>query len=247
MSILIGTSGWSYPHWKRRFYPEDVPQRKWLEHFSKTFGTVEINSSFYGLPSRETFETWRRLVPGDFIFSVKASRYITHVKKLRDTTEAWQRLYENALGLAEKLGPVLFQFPPTWEKNRDRLAEFLTQLPASAKCAFEFRHPSWFHQDIYRLLRAKPAALCLADSPRYPLVVEVTAPFTFVRFHGSKIGSGSAYTKTELLSWAARITEFAKRGLDVYAYFNNDAFAYAVQNAVTLRELLKTNNRHADQ
>lgn len=239
MGVLIGTSGWSYPHWRKRFYPEDLRLVELLHHYGQTFSTVEINTSFYHLPSAQVFENWRRAVPSGFVFAVKASRYLTHVKKFKDAEESWDRLYTNLLSLEEKLGPVLFQCPPNWSRNTDRLREFVRLLPEGRLFAFEFRHPSWFEEDVYKVLTEAKAALCLADSPKYPLQIEVTAPFVFIRFHGGRAGAGSEYSDEELGSWANRIGEFKTEGLDIYAYFNNDAAGYAVRNALSLERMLR--------
>lgn len=233
--LYVGTSGWSYDWWRGVFYPEGLPKEKWLSFYASQFKTVEINYSFYRLPSRSAFEKWSRTVPRDFIFAVKASRYITHNKKLKGAEDAWKRFIEASVGLGEKLGPILFEFQPSWRKNADRLAEFLEILPRRLRYAFEFRHPSWFDEEIYRLLSEKGASLVTADSPRFPLSFEETADFSFIRFHGGRILYGSEYSSEELKGWAERISDMLKRGRDVYAYFNNDAYGFAPKNA---RELL---------
>ncbi len=237
--LYIGTSGWSYKHWREVFYPEDLPQSRWLEFYARNFLTVEINSSFYRLPRKETFESWRRKTPKGFIFAVKASHYITHVKKLKDAGEAWERFFENALALDEKLGPILFQFPANWHKNAERLAGFLSILPDGYRYAFEFRDGSWFNGDIYSLLEKKGAALVIADSPQWPSVLEITAPFTFIRMHGGRILYASNYSTKELSWWAQKVAGYLNRQLDVHVYFNNDAYGYAVKNALQLKELIQ--------
>ncbi len=229
--LYIGTSGWSYKHWRGVFYPEDLPQSKWLGFYAKHFSTVEINNSFYRLPKRETFKSWKDKTPSGFVFAVKASRYITHVKKLKDVDEAWERFFYNALALGEKLGPVLFQFPASWHANAERLAGFLSILPDGYRYAFEFRNESWFNDGIYSLLEKKKAALAIADSPQWPLVLETTAPFTFIRMHGGRILYASDYSAKELSEWAQKVAGYLNRRLDVYVYFNNDAHGYAVKNA----------------
>jgi len=236
--LYIGPSGWSYKHWKEIVYPASLPSREWLAFYSKRFSTVEINNSFYRLPKRETFETWRNTTPPGFVFAVKANRYLTHVKKLKDAGDAWERFIENACGLGEKLGPILFQFPATWHANLERLAAFLTILPNEYRYAFEFRHESWFTPDVYTLLKEKGAALCIADSPEWPEVIEITAPFIFIRLHGGRILYASEYSPAELSEWAKLIAGFLRRRLDVFVYFNNDAYGFAVKNATQLKELL---------
>ncbi|MCL6472998.1 MAG: DUF72 domain-containing protein [Firmicutes bacterium] len=237
--LYIGTSGWSYKHWKDIFYPANLPERKWLEFYATKFSTVEINNSFYRLPRRETFESWRASTPPGFVFAVKANRYITHIKKLKNVDTALVRFFENASGLADKLGPVLFQFPANWHANADRLESFLNILPNGYKYAFEFRHTSWFRDNIYALLEQKGAALCIADSPEWPSPFKITAPFVFIRMHGSRQLYASDYTTDELSRWAKKIGDLLDRRLDVYIYFNNDAHGYAVKNAQELRELLQ--------
>jgi len=236
--LYIGTSGWSYKHWKGPFYPAEVPQKKWLEFYAETFSTVEINSSFYRLPKRETFESWRERTPAAFIFAVKASRYITHVKKLVGVDEALERFMRNAGGLGEKLGPILFQFPANLHANTERLGGFIEMLPHGFRYAFEFRHESWLNEDVYNLLRNKSSALCIADSPDWPTSFEITGPFTFIRLHGGRMLYASEYSDSELAQWAEIISGFLNRRLDVFVYFNNDAFGYAVKNALQLKRLL---------
>ena len=236
--VYIGTSGWSYKHWKEVFYPPGLPASKWLDFYAKHFDSVEVNSSFYRLPKRETFESWHKKTPQGFIFAPKASRYITHVKKLKGAEGAWERFFNNVLGLGEKLGPILFQFPANWQANLERLGSFLTILPSGYKYAFEFRHESWFTEETYKLLRDGGAALCIADSPLWPTSIVTTASFTYIRFHGGKVLYASEYSEPELKKWAGIIERFLSDNIEVYAYFNNDAFGYAVKNAVQLKELL---------
>jgi len=236
--LLIVTSGWSYNHWKEIFYPKDLASEKWLSFYAETFPTVEINNSFYHLPSRETFETWRAQTPPDFVFAVKASRFITHLKKLKEVEEPLNRLLTNALGLGAKLGPFLFQFPPNWNKNAERLKSFLAILPPNRKFVFEFRNETWFDREIFQLLRAKNAALCITSSPDFPSSKEITTPFTFIRMHGGKELYGSNYSERELRIWAKLVSRLLEEGIAVYVYFNNDAYGYAVKNAVRLREIL---------
>ncbi|HEY3375002.1 MAG TPA: DUF72 domain-containing protein [Candidatus Aquicultor sp.] len=236
--LFIGTAGWSYKHWKEVFYSPDLPQTQWLAFYARHYSTVEINNSFYRLPTRETFARWYEETPPEFVFSVKASRYITHVKKLTGIEDAWHKFIENAQGLQEKLGPILFQFPANLHINSMKLHGFLEMLPGDRRYAFEFRHPSWFTGEIYALLEETGAALVIADSPNWPEVIKITAPFTFIRMHGGKALYGSNYTLDELRMWAEKIAGFLDRRLDVYVYFNNDAFGYATINATQLTEFL---------
>jgi uncharacterized protein YecE (DUF72 family) len=236
--LFIGTSGWSYGHWRERFYPAGLAQKDYLEFYADKFTTVELNNSFYRLPSAKTFESWRERTPKGFVFSVKASRYITHVRKLKEAAEAWGRFYANARSLGEKLGPVLFQLPPNWGVDVNRLASFLQLLPEGLRAVFEFRHPSWFDPTVYDLLSRQGAGLCQARSAQWPSTNIVTAAFVFIRMHGSRPTYGSLYSIEELKKEAERINGYLENGLDVYVYFNNDAQAFAVDNARELREIL---------
>lgn len=243
--VLIGTSGWTYASWKGRFYPEDLPSRRHLEFYARVFGTTEVNYSFYHLPRSSTYEKWAAQVPKEFIFALKVSRFITHVKRLADVKEPWQTFVENARPLGSHLGPILFQFPPSFRCDRVRLASFLKYAQQSVtgkdrlRLVFEFRHESWFTEEIYGLLQRHHAALCIADSPRYPRRDVVTADFVYVRFHGREQLFASKYTDAELRKEAQGIKRHVRDGRDVYVYFNNDALGNAVQNALRLKQLLK--------
>jgi len=247
--LFIGTSGWVYGHWEEIFYPEDLSSKDKLRYFSQHFKTAEINYSFYHLPRPSTYQNWYNQTPEDFLFAVKASRFITHIKRLQGVKEAWKQFIENALYLKEKLGPILFQFPPSFsasQENIKRLEDFLKLItknlgPRSYKLryAFEFRHKSWCEEKIYKLLKKYNVAWVIADSPSYPKAEEVTADFVYIRMHGSQILFGSKYTDKELKDLAQKIKKWLKRGKDVFVYFNNDFSGYAVENAKTLRNLLK--------
>ncbi len=241
-ALRVGTSGWHYPHWKGAFYPPELPPRRWLAHYAGVFDTVELNNSFYRLPSEGSFLAWREATPPGFVFSVKASRFITHVKRLSDCGEPLRLFLERAGCLEEKLGPVLFQLPPRLAADTERLGLFLNLLPEGLPCAWEFRHPSWFREEVYSLLRQRGASLCVADSPGFPSARVVTGPFTFVRLHGGRELYGSCYSRDELARWAEWVGERLGEGTSVYAYFNNDAKGYALSNALTLKELLGVNN-----
>jgi uncharacterized protein YecE (DUF72 family) len=236
--LRVGTSGWHYPHWREVFYPSGLSSGEYLSFYSRHFDTVEINNSFYRLPGLGTFRAWAESTPQGFVFTVKASRYITHMKKLRGCDEALSSLLENAGGLGEKLGPILFQLPPRWKVNPSRLEGFIATLPRDKLYAFEFRDPSWFQEDIYRLLEGFNCALCSASSPSFPESRRATAGFAFLRFHGGKVLYGSKYSKGELKEWAAFARGLLDEGRDVYAYFNNDAYGYAVEDARVFRELV---------
>lgn len=241
--LFVGTSGWTYSSWKGVFYPEDLPSRRYLEFYARVFGSTEVNYSFYHLPRPSTYEKWAGQVPDDFVFALKASRLITHIKRLAGVNEAWATFLHNALVLGPHLGPILLQFPPSFRRDRTRLAAFLQAAPRSAprshslRLAFEFRHDSWFTEEIFALLRRHRAALCMADSPRYPRCDEVTADFVYVRFHGRTKLFASKYTAGELAEEAQRIRHYLLDGMDVYAYFNNDALGHAAASARTLKEL----------
>lgn len=239
--LFIGTSGYVYPHWRKGvFYPEGLPQKKELEYYSQHFNTVELNNPFYRLPEAKTFFNWQKRVPENFIFTVKVSRFITHIKKLKSCQRPWQIFLKRSIRLEKKLGPFLFQFSPQWKKDLGRLKNFLELLKKTDqkyRYVFEFRHPSWFSEDVYQLLKKqKNTSLCLADSPRWPFKEIITGDFIYIRMHGGRILYTSNYTSKELKGWAKKIKTWLNQGLDVYVYFNNDALGFAVKNA---KELLK--------
>lgn len=228
--IYIGTSGWSYSHWgKGIFYPEDLPKRQQLEYYSQMFNSVELNASFYHLPLTQTFKNWYQRTPKDFLFAVKASRYITHIKKLEGS--GWSRFIIRAKYLQEKLGVILFQLPPSWKSDSQRLEKFISKLSAQYKYVFEFRHNSWFCEEIYHILEKHNIGLCIADSPHFPFREKITSGFVYLRFHGARSLYSSRYSKAELQKWAKKIKIWASQGLDIYAYFNNDAQGFAIENA----------------
>lgn len=249
--LFIGTSGWVYPHWEGIFYPEDLAAKDKLKYFSKHFKTAEINYSFYHLPRPTTYESWYKQTPDDFIFAVKASRFITHIKRLKEVGDAWKTFLENALNLKEKLGPILFQFPPSFQatsENIKRLEGFLKYINLTIKqynnitirFAFEFRHETWRDEKVYGLLKKYNAALVISNSPTWEQIEKPEfADFVYVRMHGSRILFGSKYTNKELKDLAQKIKIWMSQGLDVYVYFNNDAMGYAIQNAKTLKSFLE--------
>jgi uncharacterized protein YecE (DUF72 family) len=237
--VHIGCSGWNYPHWRERIYPKGLPQRRWLEHYAGLFGTVEINNTFYRLPRREAVAAWVSASPPGFLFAVKASRYLTHVKRLQDMGRGVERFYERIEPLlhSQKMGPVLWQLPPTFRRDDERLAGALAQLPPGRHC-FEFRHESWFVDETYELLRRHRAALVIGDHPQRPWQShEVTADWTFIRFHYGHRGRNGNYSERELEEWARRI-EGWRAAAEVFAYFNNDWEGYAVRNGLWLRSRL---------
>jgi len=239
-AIHIGCSGWNYPSWREPFY-DGRPARAWLAHYAAHFDTVEVNNTFYRLPSRSVVSTWERTVPAGFCFAVKVSRHLTHVKRLHDVGDGLARFYERIepLASAGKLGPLLWQLPPNFARDDDRLASALAAMPREQRHAVEFRHPSWFAPDVYALLREHGVALVVADRPEVHAFQshELTAPFTFARFHYGTRGKRGNYSEGELEEWARRFGRWAKDA-DVYAYFNNDLEAFAVRNALRLKQLL---------
>jgi uncharacterized protein YecE (DUF72 family) len=237
--VRIGCSGWNYAHWRERVYPKGVPQRRWLEHYATLFDTVEVNNTFYRLPKRESVAAWVEQTPPDFLFAVKASRFLTHMKRLTGIGQGVERFYERIepLAASPKLGPVLWQLPETFHRDDERLAFALERLPPGRHC-FEFRHPSWFAADVYALLREHRVALVIGDHPERPFQAhELTADWTFVRFHYGSRGRNGNYSDRELETWKRRIAQWCRR-VDVLAYFNNDWEGYAVRNGLTLRRLL---------
>ena len=239
--LFIGTSGFSYPHWEKGvFYPENWPRSKKLEYYCQHFKTVELNNPFYRLPQKTAFLSWEKRAPEDFLFAVKVSRFISHVKKLADCQEPWKIFLERALNLKEKLGPFLFQLPPGWKKDAKRLRDFIEMLkknsPKNLRFAFEFRNETWCDKEIYKILKEKNCAWVVVDSPHWPKREEITADFVYIRMHGSQVLFSSKYTKEELSSLAQKIKNWLEEKLDVYCYFNNDAHGYAIENA---RELLR--------
>jgi uncharacterized protein YecE (DUF72 family) len=240
MTLFVGTSGWQYKDWRGVLYPDDRPTRLWLEEYAGRFATVEINNAFYRLPSRETFEAWRERVPPDFVVAVKASRYLTHIKRLREPEEPVERLMSHAAGLADRLGPVLLQLPPTLRADPALLDACLACFPAGARVAVEPRHASWWTPETEEVLRSRGAALCWADvlaRPATPLWR--TADWGYVRFHQGRARPWPHYGERSLRTWVRRVAEAFPRGRDVYAYFNNDPGGAAVGDASTFASLAR--------
>jgi uncharacterized protein YecE (DUF72 family) len=236
--VRVGCSGWNYADWRERIYPKGLPPSKWLEHYATLFDTVEVNSTFYRLPRVEAVARWVEQSPPGFVFAVKASRYLTHVKRLRELGEGVERFYAHIEPLARspKMGPVLWQLPRTFKRDDERLARALEALPPGRHC-FEFRHESWFVNQTYELLRRHQAALVIGDHPQRPFQShELTADWTFIRFHYGRRGRNGNYSERELEEWAARVEDWRRR-VDVYAYFNNDWMGFAVRNGLRLKEL----------
>jgi uncharacterized protein YecE (DUF72 family) len=236
-SVRIGCSGWNYKHWREIFYPKGLPPRRWLERYAEVFDTVEINNTFYRLPRVEAVANWVVESPPGFLFAVKMSRYVTHIKRLTEVPGSIGVFYERIAPLVRspKMGPVLWQLPGTFKHDDERLAGALAAAPPGRHC-FEFRHESWFCDEVYELLRAHGAALVIGDDPRRPFqTLELTADWTFLRFHAGS--DGGNYTEEELERWARRIEEWRERA-DVYAYFNNDWEGHALRNGAWLKARL---------
>ncbi|OGW48748.1 MAG: hypothetical protein A2078_04970 [Nitrospirae bacterium GWC2_57_9] len=237
--LAIGCSGFSYKHWKKVFYPADLPERKWLEYYSTVFSSVELNVTFYHLPSPAAFQSWYRDTPEGFTFAVKGSRYITHVKRLVDPAEPLKKFFEGANLLKEKMAVVLWQFPPSFKLNHPRFSAFLDRLERYPfRHAFEFRNESWIVSEVIDLCRDRGAALCMADSPQFNDDLPVTADFVYLRRHGQAASHEGSYSKGQLARDAARIRSYLKQGKDVFIYFNNDPHGYAPANARDLAALL---------
>jgi uncharacterized protein YecE (DUF72 family) len=236
--IFIGTSGWHYKHWLGPFYPQKLPASRMLDFYLRHFDTVELNNSFYKLPNVETLEAWRKNTPGDFLFAVKGSRFITHNKKLKDPHHALENLLPRVEVLKKKLGPILFQLPPKWRSNEERLEEFLQALPRRHRYTFEFREPTWFTPRILELLRRYRAAFCIYDIGGFHSPVEVTTDFAYVRLHGPGNKYQGSYSNQVLQDWARWIRDWSPRLKAIYVYFDNDQAGYAAHNALTLKQLV---------
>ena len=234
----VGCSGWNYQDWREVFYPRHLPAARRLQHYAESFETVEVNATFYRLPTAKAAAGWANATPEHFVFSVKASRYLTHVKRLREVVDGWRRLAERIEPLAEagKLGPILWQLPGNFHRDDDRLESALTALPSGRHC-FEFRHASWFVPEVEELLRVHDAALVIGDEPTRDYQTHArTAAWTYVRFHCGR-GKDGNYTPSQLDEWSARLRRWLTDG-DVYAYFNDDWRGHAVREASRLRKLL---------
>jgi uncharacterized protein YecE (DUF72 family) len=234
-SIHIGTSGWNYKHWLGRFYPEKIRSADMLEFYLHHFDTVELNNSFYQLPSTKAFRTWRETVPKNFLFAVKGSRFITHMKKLKAPKTSTRRFFTRIEKLEDKIGPVLFQLPPHWRVNAKRLETFLERLPNQYRYAFEFREPSWFTGEVYNLLRGHNCALCIYHMSGYDSPIELTADFVYLRMHGAESTYGGSYSDSQLEMWARRIEDWRSQSKEVFVYFNNDPEGHAITDAKRLK------------
>lgn len=237
--IRVGTSGWHYGHWQGVLYPENLAKSRWLNFYAEHFDTVEINNTFYHLPRAGTFEKWQDQTPAGFLFTLKASRYITHIKRLVDAEESVDLFLERAEPLQDKLGPILFQLPPSYRKNVDSLETFLQIVAGRVQAFFEFRHKSWYDEQTWQMLDKFGAGFCVHDWQEAATPRVVTGKLIYVRFHGSGGGRYEGrYTPSEMKDWAGWIDANRNKATHIYAYFNNDIHGYAVENARMLRELL---------
>ena len=236
----VGCSGWHYEHWRGLYYPGELPKPKWLSFYARQFNTVELNNSFYRLPSEKAFTTWRESTPDNFVFAVKVSRYITHIRRLKDSGSAVENFLSRADLLGRKLGPLLYQLPPSMKRNDELLKSFLSSLPTRYRHVVEFRHESWVEEAVFDILRTHNVGLCVFDMPGSSCPLVATSDFGYVRFHGSEGLYSSRYSDEELSRWAEDIARLGHNVRASYIYFNNDAMAFAVQNAMTLGNLLGT-------
>jgi uncharacterized protein YecE (DUF72 family) len=242
----VGCSGWNYKSWRGKFYAPELPVKKWLDHYASVFDTVEVNNTFYQLPEASTFACWKRQTPTGFLVAVKASRFLTHIKRLKDPEEPIKRLFSRAKALGTRLGPVLYQLPPNFFRNDvnvERLEVFLRALPRRinrrvVNHVFEFRHPSWYVDETYRLLERHGQTLCLHDKRGSAILEPFFGPVVYVRFHGTSGHYAGSYPDERLESWASTLANQWRAGRQIYAYFNNDPDAVATENARTLRRLL---------
>jgi uncharacterized protein YecE (DUF72 family) len=238
-TIRIGTSGWEYGHWRGSFYPADLRRERWFEFYAERFDTVELNATFYRLPERRVFEGWAERAPAGFRYAVKASRYLTHVKRLRDPAEPLERLWSRATALGRHLGPMLYQLPPRWRPDRERLAGFLQALPPDRAQALEIRDPRWYRPQLTELLAERGVALCVHDMQGSAAPASAArGPIVYLRFHGAGQRYAGAYRPQVLGVWARRIVDWSAAGWPVWAYFNNDIGGHAVVDAERLREFV---------
>lgn len=239
-TLRVGTSGWVYSHWKGNFYPDDLPQDRWFEHYAERFDTVEINNTFYHLPPDKDFDSWSEQAPPNFLYAVKGSRYITHMKKLKNPEDAVGKFVSGARRLKKHLGPILWQLPPNWHANPDRLERFARRIPDDLAHAFEFRDPDWFNEEVKAVLQERGHNFVIFALPELECPHWVTADPVYLRFHGSLEKYVGRYGEDGLKPWMERIQAWREEGYDVVAYFNNDEKANAVKDAHTLLDLLSS-------
>lgn len=235
---FIGTSGWQYKHWKKLFYPEGLKPKDWLNFYARSFKAVELNSSFYHQPTKEVFTGWEKAAADSFVFAVKAPRFFTHLKKLSVSREDLNTFVKAASALGRHLGPILFQLPPKWHLNLERMEDFVDKLPAGLMVTIEFRDPSWYQPELYDLLRKNNIAFCVYELGGHQSPVLSTASFIYVRLHGPAQKYRGSYTDHMIRKWADQILQWTKAGKDVYIFFDNDESAYAPHNALQLKREL---------
>ncbi len=237
-AVHLGTSGWTYDHWKDRFYPSDVPKRRWFEYFAEHFKTVELNASFYRIPQKKAVHSWMERSPGNFVFAVKMSRLITHVHKLHNCGEQLDWFFDVFKPLRPKIGAYLIQTPPSLHKNKDLLAEFIDQLPETVRAVFEFRHPGWYADDIFKTIDSAGHAICIQDMRESASERIVFNNLAYIRWHGYHQQNGGNYPDDALENWADWIAGQRKRGVTVFGYFNNDIEGFAVNNCKRLIDMV---------
>lgn len=241
--VYVGTSGWHYLHWKGPFYPPHIKNEDLLRFYAEHFNSVEVNNSFYHLIDKKTFRSWKKVVGKGFLFSLKASRYITHIKRLKPEKVSFQKFFSRAEALGSTLGPILFQLPPRWKRDVERLRAFLKALPSGYRYTFEFRDPDWFHEETYDLLRKHEAAFCIFELAGLRSPKKVTADFVYVRLHGPGKKYQGSYSSEDLSSWAYESFEWKNKGKEVFFYFDNDEAGYAAQNALKFQEYVIENEK----
>jgi uncharacterized protein YecE (DUF72 family) len=242
-NTFIGTSGWKYRHWESNFYPADLKKKDQFNYFTEYFSTVELNNSFYRQPSAANFNQWHLLSPKNFIYAVKANRYFTHLKKLNVEKNEILDFLEACGALENKLGPILFQLPPKWNLNLQRLEQFLQMLPQNYRYTFEFRNHSWYHDDVFALLNRYNCAFCVYELEGHQSPLMTTADFVYIRLHGPKGKYQGSYSEKSLTKWSELIITWTKENKDVYLYFDNDEAAYAAFNAIEIKKIIETNNK----
>lgn len=235
--VRIGTSGWVYQHWRGSFYPHELKQERWFSHYAHVFDTVEINNAFYRLPSAAVFEAWGKQAPPGFVYAVKASRFLTHMKKLRDPQEPLERFFSRAQALGALLGPVLYQLPPRWRADLPRFEGFLASLPHGHTHVVEFRDASWLVEPVFERMQHYGVAHCIHDMPPLTVPRRITAATVYLRLHGDPAHGGN-YQHATLAGWAEQISAWRDQGRPVFVYFNNDIGGHAINNALTLRSLI---------
>ena len=241
-SARIGCSGWQYRHWRGTFYPPDLPQARWFAYYGARFNTVEVNNTFYRLPDASTFKAWKSKAPAGFLYSIKASRFLTHMKKMKDASEPVDRLFGRARVLGAALGPILYQLPTGWKVDIDRLRAFLRTIPARRRHTIEFRDPSWYTADVFSLLSRHRVTCCVHDMAGSATGQILVGPFVYLRLHGPAKYSGR-YPERTLADWASWLAGQIRSGRDVFVYFNNDARGDAPHDAVRLREFVNVELR----